>query len=57
MKVKYLKRLAIGGLRLDESLPAGGWRELSQAEIKEALNNPALPDYSALLNSCQGEGL
>ena len=34
--VNALHRDAIGGLRLDESLPAGGWRELTAAE-KDAI--------------------
>jgi 16S rRNA pseudouridine516 synthase len=37
-EVKYLRRLAIGGLRLDEGLPAGHWRELSRAEKDSVLN-------------------
>ena len=32
-RVRYLKRLAIGGLRLDASLPRGAYRILSDAEI------------------------
>ncbi len=32
--VRYLRRLAIGGLRLDGSLPPGGFRELKEAEIE-----------------------
>lgn len=31
--VVYLKRLSMGSLRLDESLPKGGWRELTQGEL------------------------
>ena len=30
--VVYLKRLSMGTLRLDETLPKGGWRELSEEE-------------------------
>ena len=33
-EVVYLKRIAIGALRLDESLERGGRRELSEDEIK-----------------------
>ena len=32
--VEYLKRLAMGPLRLDETLAAGEWRELTEAEEK-----------------------
>ena len=32
--VLYLKRLAMGGLQLDESLPAGSWRMLTEKERK-----------------------
>ena len=32
-RVRYLKRLAVGGLRLDASLPRGAYRILSDAEI------------------------
>lgn len=32
-RVRYLKRLAIGGLRLDEQLPKGGYRPLTEDEI------------------------
>ena len=31
--VVYLKRLSMGSLRLDESLPKGGWRELTREEL------------------------
>lgn len=31
--VVYLKRLSMGSLKLDESLPMGGWRELTQEEL------------------------
>ena len=30
--VRYLKRLSMGTLRLDETLPKGGWRELTEGE-------------------------
>lgn len=30
--VVYLKRLSMGTLRLDETLPKGGWRELTEGE-------------------------
>ncbi len=33
--VLYLKRLAMGTLRLDESLPCGAWRELTAEEEKK----------------------
>ena len=33
-EVVYLKRIAIGALRLDESLEKGDWRELSEDEIE-----------------------
>ena len=33
-RVTYLKRLAIGGLRMDDSLKPGGWRVLTAAEIE-----------------------
>ncbi len=33
-KVEYLKRLAIGELKLDESLPLGGYRELKDEELE-----------------------
>jgi len=32
-EVRYLKRLSIGGLRLDEHLPTGGYRLLTAGEI------------------------
>lgn len=32
-KVVYLKRLAIGGLELDESLALGEYRELTDKEL------------------------
>lgn len=31
--VTYLKRLSMGSLKLDGRLPAGGWRELTRAEL------------------------
>jgi len=31
--VVYLKRLSMGSMKLDPSLPEGGWRELTQAEV------------------------
>ena len=31
--VVYLKRLSMGSLKLDQSLPEGGWRELTHAEL------------------------
>lgn len=31
--VTYLKRLSMGSLKLDEGLPAGGWRELTGEEV------------------------
>ena len=31
--VTYLKRLSMGSLQLDESLPKGGWRELTEREL------------------------
>ena len=34
-KVTYLKRLAIGGLKLDEHLELGEYRELSEEELNE----------------------
>ena len=34
MEVLYLKRLSMGPLRLDESLPAGAWRPLTVDEIR-----------------------
>ena len=33
--VVSLRRTAIGGLTLDETLGAGGWRELTEAEVKK----------------------
>lgn len=33
-KVQYLKRLSIGGLRLDEALPEGEYRELTDDELR-----------------------
>ena len=32
--VVYLKRLSMGSLKLDESLPRGGWRELTGEELE-----------------------
>lgn len=32
-RVRYLKRLAIGALRLDEDLEVGAWRVLTEAEV------------------------
>ncbi|MDE6024019.1 MAG: rRNA pseudouridine synthase [Lachnospiraceae bacterium] len=34
MKVVYLKRIAMGGVVLDETLPCGSWRRLSEGEIE-----------------------
>jgi 16S rRNA pseudouridine516 synthase len=34
-RVTYLKRVKIGGVRLDESLPPGGYRELREGESEE----------------------
>jgi len=34
-KVKYLKRISMGSLKLDENLPAGSFRELTEAELDE----------------------
>ena len=34
MEILYLKRLSMGPLRLDESLPAGAWRPLTVDEIR-----------------------
>jgi 16S rRNA pseudouridine516 synthase len=34
-KVVYLKRVKIGGVPLDETLPSGGYRELSESETKK----------------------
>ncbi len=31
--VTYLKRLSMGSLKLDDSLPEGAWRELTQTEL------------------------
>ena len=36
-QVSYLKRLKIGGLDLDPDLPAGGYRELDDSEVKAVL--------------------
>ena len=33
LPVKELRRLSVGGLNLDESLGAGGWRELSEEDL------------------------
>ena len=43
-EVVYLKRLAMGPLRLDETLPAGSWRALTEAELNELL--ASVPVYS-----------
>jgi len=32
--VRYLKRLSMGPLRLDDSLAPGEWRELTAEEVK-----------------------
>ncbi|HOJ12402.1 MAG TPA: 16S rRNA pseudouridine(516) synthase, partial [Clostridiales bacterium] len=32
-KVKYLRRVAMGGLKLDKNLEAGSFRELTEEEI------------------------
>lgn len=37
--VEYLKRLSVGALLLDESLPLGSYRELSEGEIELSLQN------------------
>jgi len=37
-KVMYLKRLSMGSLKLDEHLPAGSFRELTEAELNELLS-------------------
>ena len=34
-EVVYLKRIAMGGLVLDESLPGGGYRELTEEEMRK----------------------
>ena len=34
VKVTYLKRLSFGGFDLEDTLPAGAYRQLSQEEIK-----------------------
>lgn len=34
MEVIYLKRLSMGGLVLDEALPCGSWRRLSEGELE-----------------------
>lgn len=34
VKVTYLKRISFGGLELEDSLPAGAYRQLSQEEIR-----------------------
>ncbi len=34
MEVVYLKRLSMGGITLDETLPCGSWRRLSEEEIE-----------------------
>ena len=36
--VEYLKRLSIGGVKLDENLSEGQYRELSESEIKSLVN-------------------
>lgn len=40
-RVVYLKRTAIGSLRLDESLSPGEWRELTQEELETLKNELA----------------
>lgn len=40
-KVEYLKRISMGGLRLDESLEIGKYRKLSPKEIEECFENAA----------------
>lgn len=40
-RVTYLKRVAIGALKLDESLTPGAWRELTDAEVRAVFENPA----------------
>lgn len=37
-KVIYLKRISIGGVKLDENLSEGQYRELSESEIKSLIN-------------------
>ena len=32
-RVKYLKRLRVGGVVLDPNLPPGGYRELTEEEL------------------------
>ena len=39
--VRYLKRLSVGGLALDETLAPGAWRELTEAE-REAVIHPEI---------------
>lgn len=39
--VKRLRRLAVGGLRLEETLGPGGWRELEEADIAELFGQDA----------------
>lgn len=34
VKITYLKRISIGGLKLDDSLPKGSWRSLSDEEVQ-----------------------
>jgi 16S rRNA pseudouridine516 synthase len=38
--VLYLKRIAIGALKLDERLQPGRWRELTEEEVKSVFENP-----------------
>ncbi len=40
--VKELRRLAIGGLVLGDTLPPGGWRELEEADIDRLFGQDAL---------------
>ena len=44
--VTFLRRLAVGALRLDESLAPGGYRELSDEEIS-LLREPSAPPQAA----------
>ena len=37
--VLYLRRVAIGGLKLDENLAVGGMRELTDEELKKVFSS------------------
>ncbi len=55
LKVLRLQRIAIGELKLDESLPLGGWRQLSADELVKATTSPELPKRATTADPSQAK--